>query len=86
MQQLQGTAAVANDDVKIQTWVVETSNAAGKNLVPFYRQAPALASLSPHPSRGRLGMVLSLMLLVGALTRVSSHHDHGCVCLLTPLP
>lgn len=37
MQVLQDTAAVANDDVKIQTWIVETSKAANKNLVPFYR-------------------------------------------------
>jgi hypothetical protein len=37
MQQLHGTSAVANDDVKIQTWIYETSIAAGKNLVPFYR-------------------------------------------------
>jgi hypothetical protein len=37
MQELSGTAAVANDDAKIQTWISETSIAAGKNLVPFYR-------------------------------------------------
>lgn len=37
MQELQGTAAVATDDAKIQTWVIETSKAANKNLVPFYK-------------------------------------------------
>jgi hypothetical protein len=37
MQVLEGTSAVATDDAKIQTWVVETSKAANRNLVPFYR-------------------------------------------------
>lgn len=38
MQQLSGTPAVATTDAKIQTWIVETSRAANKNLVGFYRQ------------------------------------------------
>lgn len=38
MQQLSGTTAVATTDAKIQTWIVETSRAANKNLVGFYRQ------------------------------------------------
>jgi len=37
MQELQGTAAVANDNAKCNTWVLEASKAAGKNLVPFHK-------------------------------------------------
>lgn len=44
MQVLEGTAAVANDDAKIQTWVLETSKAANKNLVPFYKWVAGVAS------------------------------------------
>lgn len=48
MQVLDGTAAVATDDAKIQTWIVETSKAANKNLVPFYRWVPVCAvQISP---------------------------------------
>lgn len=38
MQQLADTPAVATDDAKIQTWIVETSKAAGRNMVAFYRK------------------------------------------------
>ena len=37
MQQLEGKPAVETMDSKIQTWIVETSQAADRNLVPFYR-------------------------------------------------
>jgi hypothetical protein len=37
MQQLSGTAAVATTEAKIQTWIKETSMAANKNLVNFYK-------------------------------------------------
>lgn len=37
MQQLDGTAAVATDDAKIQTFVQEWSRAAGYNMVAFFR-------------------------------------------------
>lgn len=36
-QQIQGTAAVGTDDLKIQTWIKETSNISGFNLINFYK-------------------------------------------------
>jgi hypothetical protein len=54
MQVLEGTPAVANNDVKIQTWIVETSTAANKNLVPFYRCAlTAAAQVAQQLAAGR---------------------------------
>lgn len=36
-QVLSGTDAASTDDKKLQTWVLETSQISGKNLVPFYK-------------------------------------------------
>ena len=37
MQVLQGTAAVADDTSKCNTWVLEASKASGKNMVAFHK-------------------------------------------------